>query len=262
MSTLSPSGSPQTLLTVERALNLLELVGDAEAPLTVKQISVDLGLNITTSYHMTRTLLLRGYLMRNPDGTLTLGRSVRDLYLAFQRTFNIDERQTALITELARATSETSFFSVRVQASVVIKVLIEGSQTLRVSALQLGVSGREHKRASGKAVLAFLPERERETMLAAALRDEPEDQHAPIQRVLDYELDATRSRGWSLDDQESELGIASIGVPVFGPDSSVFGAVGVVTPAVRMQHNRSDYIAAARTTAEAMSALLGDTARP
>lgn len=261
MNAPSPQAGQQTLQTVERALAFLEHVGGCETPPTVKDVSLALGLNITTCYHLMRTLLHRGYLHREPGGTLVLGPAVRDLHQAFQRTFNVDEQQTVLVGRLAKVTAETAYLSVREGPRVVLKVLVEGSQALRVSGLHLGLSGREHVRASGKAVLAFLPAPEREAMLESALQSEREDQREPIRRALEYELDATRSRGWSLDDQGSDVGISSLGVPVFGPGGEVYGAIGVVVPAIRMQGGRTEFVSAARTTAEAMAALLGGSPR-
>ena len=62
--------------SVSRAFRILEEVGASPAPLTVKAIARRCQLNLSTSYHLVRTLAYEGYLVRGPDGRYMLGSSV------------------------------------------------------------------------------------------------------------------------------------------------------------------------------------------
>ncbi len=110
-----------------------------------------------------RTLLARGYLERRADATLRLGAGVGTLLRSYQRGFNINDKLAGIVGDLAGATAETSFLSTLDDRNVILKVLVEGSQPLRVSGRYVGLTGNEPHRASGKAVLAHAD---------AALRDE------------------------------------------------------------------------------------------
>src|SRR5689334_22353199 len=62
--------------SVSRAMRVLEEVGASPAPLTVKAIARRCELNLSTAYHLVRTLSYEGYLTRGSDGRYRLGSSV------------------------------------------------------------------------------------------------------------------------------------------------------------------------------------------
>lgn len=61
--------------SVGRALHLLEVVS-ASPGLPVKSLARRCGLNISTTYHLVRTLAYEGYLHRLPNGTYVAGSEV------------------------------------------------------------------------------------------------------------------------------------------------------------------------------------------
>jgi DNA-binding IclR family transcriptional regulator len=65
--------NPQTLIaSVQRALQLIDIVANAARPLPVKAVAHTSGLSLGTTYNITRTLIHEGYLASEPDG-LVLG---------------------------------------------------------------------------------------------------------------------------------------------------------------------------------------------
>lgn len=251
------SSKQPPLQTVERALNFLEYVAGRDAPPTVQEVSSELGLNITTCYHLMRTLIGRGYLERRPDLRLTLGASVGALFNGFQRSFNVSEKLSALVDELARKSEETAFFStLETNNRVILKVLVEGSQPLRVSGLYVGLAGREYIRAAGKAVLAHLsPEQQRE-MVLKDLGEYTEAQQQDMLAALDREYEVIRRQGWAVD-TKSSLGISAIGSPVFDKAGNVYGAVGIVAPTSRISGTHSERVHDVLEAARQATELLG-----
>jgi DNA-binding IclR family transcriptional regulator len=85
-----PAAEPPNDLvrSVSRAFRVLEAVGANPAPLTVKAIARRSQLNLSTTYHLVRTLEYERYLEREPDGRYRLGESVafrfRDLLSSFR----------------------------------------------------------------------------------------------------------------------------------------------------------------------------------
>ncbi|GCD92809.1 IclR family transcriptional regulator [Embleya hyalina] len=245
-----------TLQTVDRALTFLEYVAAAPEPPTVQQVSEALGLNITTCYHLLRTLVARGYIARHENLTLTLGDGVGALFRAYQRRFDIDDNLKGCVDKLAAQTAETSYFSAVEGNRVILRILVEGSQPLRVSGLFVGRSGDEHLRSSGKAVLAHLDDERRAAVMANCVEGRSETDASALVEKLDRDLRTTRERGWSLDEQDSDIGISSVGAPVFDARREVYGAVGIVVPTTRMEKHRQRYVECVTATAAAMTALL------
>lgn len=243
-----------TLQTVERALSFLEYVATAPVPPNIRDVSEALELNITTSYHLLRTLVARNFIKRDEEGRLELGDGVAILAQNYRRHQSVEQLLAPVVQTLAASTMETSFLSLREGRHVVLKVLIEGSQRLRVAGLYVGLSGHEYRRAAGKAVLAHLDGDDRKAMLEESLAATPAKLRKAIVKSLERELPLTASRGWSVDDGQTEEGIISIGAPIFDAAGSVFGAVGIVTPVFRMDKSPDAF-------REAVLAAAADAAR-
>ena len=81
----------------------------------------------------------------------------------------------------------------------------------------------------GKAMLAFLPEDERELILREP-RVKYTDNTIVEESILRENLDEVRKNGFSVDNMEHEFGIRCVAVPVFGVNRDVVAAVSVSGP--------------------------------
>ncbi|MBI3146500.1 MAG: helix-turn-helix domain-containing protein [Pseudogulbenkiania sp.] len=86
----------------------------------------------------------------------------------------------------------------------------------------------------GRVLLSHQELRDVEEYLARAQFD----RHTPSTKVtakqLRHELEAARSKGYVVIDQELEIGLRSIAVPIYAPDGSVPAALGILTDAERV----------------------------
>ena len=257
----SESQTPHTLQTVDRALSFLEIVATSAEPPTVKQVAAALGVNLTTSYHLLRTLLVRGYLERNDEGGLELGGAVGTLSHAYLNGLDVRDDLARLVQRINDETNETTFLSTLDGRSVILKVLVEGTQPLRVGGLTVGYAGPELRRASGKAVLAFLPDGPRDEIVARNLQALPAGDRARARRSLAHDLQQTRERGWAIDDETSEAGVTGIAAPVFDDGGDIYGAVGLVAPSTRVNTSHDRFVAAVVSAGSDATRLLGGAAR-
>ena len=245
-----------TLQTVERAITFLEYVAEAAEPPHIREISEALDLNITTCYHLLRTLVARNYIKRRTDGRLELGDGVNKLFRSYRRTTDIEEYLADVVKRLAANTFETSSLSLIEGDSVILKVHVEGSHRLRVAGLYIGLKGYEYRRAAGKAVLSHLREKERSAMLDKSLADLSEKQSKPIRKALEKEFKQIAARGWAIDDGQTEEGIIAIGAPIFDAQGHVLGAVSTILPTVRMEKSRDKFIQSVMAAAGEATQLL------
>ncbi|WP_417267621.1 IclR family transcriptional regulator [Celeribacter baekdonensis] len=249
------SGTP-TLQTVERALTFMEYVAGCATPPSIQDVSADLDLNITTCYHLMRTLVARGYILRLADGKLAIGNAIGGLFRAYRMRLSVDMEISGIIRQLADATSETAFFSAPEGNSVILKVLVEGSRQLRVGGLFVGMTGNEHLRASGRAILSYLPSDQRLQIIKACFSglDEPSAAQAISRLVADLKI--TAERGWAYDAGETEQGVSAIGFPVFDGHGKIYGALGVIGPALRMKRSHDSLLGHIKQMAEQTEGLL------
>ena len=245
--------APTTLQTVERALAFLETVALARQPPQLRDVAQTLGINVTTSYHLLNTLQLAGYVTRDSDGTLRIGGRTAILYQGLVRNFALGRELAPVVAELSATTGETAYIAVLNRDKVIIQALMEGDQAVRVTGLYVGFSGSEHIRASGKAVLAHLPDQERDNMLRRCL---PNASTEELDAVIS-ELHKVREQGWALDDGCFQEGACCIAAPFFRPGGFVAGSVAVSVPATRFTAARERIADAVLSSAQQASLTVG-----
>lgn len=243
------SGTP-TLQTVDRALACLEYVAECPQPPSVQQMSDALGLNITTCYHLMRSLESRNYLKRLAGGKLVIGNAVGPLYRAYRLRLKVAQEIADIVACLSETTGETAFFSAPEGDAVVLEALVEGAQQLRVGGLFVGMTGNEHLRASGRAILPYLDEARRNRILDSALARLSRKEIEKARAAFADAAAKTRERGWSLDGGDVERGISSVGWPVFDGGETIRGAIGVIVPTVRFDRSRNELLRAVSEAAQ------------
>lgn len=175
--------------SVSRALRVLEQVAAAERPLPVKVIARRCGLNLSTAYHLIRTLCYEGYLIRQPDGTYSLGSRLAQLFHDLVGSFQRPPSAAAVLRHLAAVGQHTAYLATIAANRMVIVEVVEGPRSPYLEDLQVGLETAAHATALGKSLLTTLPSRTVRRILSA-------------QGMRAY----TRSTPTDLAAMESELG--------------------------------------------------------
>lgn len=161
-----PEEPSDLLRSVSRAFRVLEEVGASQAPLTVKAIARRCRLNLSTAYHLVRTLTYEGYLLRGSDGRYVLGTSVAYRYHDLQTTLRQPPEAHAVLLNLAAITRRTAYLGRFVSGRIVITDLVEGPESPYLEDLEVGLDVAAHATVIGKVLLAALPPAGRAKYLA------------------------------------------------------------------------------------------------
>ncbi|MEV0618616.1 helix-turn-helix domain-containing protein [Nonomuraea sp. NPDC050404] len=151
--------------SVSRALRVLEEVSRADRPLSVKVIARRCGLNLSTSYHLVRTLSYEGYLRRRTDGDYVLGSQVAERFHEMLDAFDRPPRAAAVLRHLAAVTGHTAYLAAMEDGRLVVLDVAEGPRSPWLEDLQAGLETAPHATALGKALLLSLPSRARRGVL-------------------------------------------------------------------------------------------------
>jgi IclR family acetate operon transcriptional repressor len=250
----------ELLGTVRRAMRVLDYLAEREEPVAIKQLAGELGLNISSAYHLMNTLAVDGYVTRDDrSGSYGLGAKTARLGDAYTRSWPVEPELRALVGELGARTGENAYLAMVHRKDVVITDIVESRQRVRVHALHRGYSADLHARALGKAVLAHLD--------ASAVR-EHFAAHPPrsiTQRTLvtmtaiESDLERVRRRGYGEDLEEFCEGVCCLSAAFFAYDGSPAGSVSVSVPSFRYRAMRSTVRDAVVDAARAATAAL-DTA--
>lgn len=223
------------LSTVSNAARVLKAFLDGEGELGVSELSRRLGLGKSSIHRVLTTLVAEGLLVHDPTTrTYRLSLVLCELGEAAKANVNLHTAATPVLEELRNATGETVQVAVLDGTEVVYVERLESSHTLRLFT-QIGRRMPAHATSTGKLLLAFLPEEQREAFLEEA---QPLQARTPYTitdpDALRSDLACIRRRGWSENAQESEVGVASVGFPIRDAGGHVVAAVSIAGPVMRL----------------------------
>ena len=212
-----------------RTLDIIEYVVAHNRPLVAQEIAVALGIPVSSLSYLLGTLVDRGYL--NRDGRrYSAGPGLQRLQ-ARSGGFSLAERAAPLVRTLRVQLNETTSFFVRSGWDVEAIVTETSDQALRY-AVPTGSRLPMHALASGKALLAALPDDELDRYFAEAERERFTPATVTGEKALRREIEQIRETGFSLTDEEFSLGIRGIGRVVTVGGEAV-GALSVAVPKAR-----------------------------
>jgi IclR family transcriptional regulator, acetate operon repressor len=223
--------------TISRAFAVLRVFRDHRGDLGVGTIANELGLNLSTTHRIVRALVAEGYLAQNEDSErYYLGTGALLLGQAAHRTFGLDVVQRVL-QRLAATTGESVNLGVLAGDAAVVVDRIESAKPLRFTQPP-GTRVPLHASSMGKALLAFNGEAERHLLKGVKrLERLAANTHTSV-KALRADLERTRERGWSIDDEESTIGVRCVGAPICDGVGVATAAIAIQAPAVRLPDQR------------------------
>lgn len=250
--------------SVERAIMLLELLAASGGACSLTELAARAELNISTCHHLLATLIKTGYVAQVPGRrTYALGARVLQLGHAFMAQVDLPRRAQPVLDRLAHSTGEAVHLAVLQSDQIVTVAKIEGRHAVRVDTGAIGMADAPHATATGKAMLAWLPEDQaRRIVQANGLTRYTEATTTDLDALFD-EMRHVRRNGFAIDQQEFQPGVVCIGAAVRDQAGAVIGALSASAPAFRadeahLSRMRSAVISAARE----LSAELGGTPPP
>jgi IclR family KDG regulon transcriptional repressor len=209
---------------LDRALDIAELLSREQHGLSLTDIAGRLGLNKSTVHRLLQSLKSRGYIEKTDVGTYRLGMEWIELSSVYLNNLELKTEAQPLLRELAGLAKNTVFLAMLQDDEVVYIDKMETHNSLRKYSI-IGRRAPLYCTALGKAMLTGRSENEiRQEFAHRKLKRYTPKTFTDVDRLA-AEIERTRARGWSIDDEEYEKGIRCIGAPIRDYRSQVIGAV-------------------------------------
>jgi IclR family transcriptional regulator, acetate operon repressor len=253
-----PSASPQLL---DRTFAMLSLFAADHPEWTTTELSSVSGLPVPTTHRIVVALQRHGFLVRDPaTKRFRLGPAAIALGRAALSSADLPTIAGKLLPRLTRTTEETSLLTVLsdIGDTSVCLLRVESPHPLRLS-VQPGRALPLHAGASQKALLAYLPEAERNRIASGPLEKFCANTLGTREALL-AEIERIRSQGWSYSFEETDRGVWGVAVALLDASGHSVAAVGIAGPQVRA--TRASVEKGVRATADVaaeMAAALGLT---
>lgn len=218
--------------SLARGLDVLRAFNRTRRDMTLSEVAAETGNTRAGARRILLTLVHEGYAIA--DGKLfNLTPQVLELGYAVLSSKGVWDIARVYIDRLADELRESVSAAVLDRFDV---VYVSGAQYHRIITVGITVGARfpAHCTATGRVLLAAQPAGKwpamLETIPLVALTARTVTDRAEFRRVLEE----TRDTNWSLVDQELEVGLMSIAVPLRNSAGGLVGAINVGVPTVRM----------------------------
>jgi DNA-binding IclR family transcriptional regulator len=198
--------------TIQKAVDLLFHLHDAAAPCGVSDLSRQLGMPKSSVHRLLAALAPRALVEQGEDGRYRPGVGLMALGLGVVEREPLVTAARPVMEAESRALGETLFVVAARARRLCVLDKVEGTGVLR-AAPRVGATLPVHATASGKIYLAHAPA----LVAGPPARLERYTKRTPATPGrLQRDVEATRRRGWAVNDEEWVPGLCVVGAPILG----------------------------------------------
>lgn len=224
---------PYQLHSLDRAVSVLEVLGESDVPLSLAEICQRMGLHKSTAHRSLMVLERSALIERTQENRFRLGLKLYELGNRAVEQIDLRSRVHPFFRRLSMQVGETVHLSVLQKTRVVYLDKVEPNRRVCVSS-KIGTSNPVYCTAMGKAMLAFQPEDVMEEIIAKIRFERYTRKTLCSRQVLMKSLERVRRRGYAIDDEEIEIGVRCVGAPIFNEERRAIAAVSVSGPSSRI----------------------------
>ncbi len=222
---------------VERALVLLKVFLTSDTELGLRELSGRTQLDVSTTFRMLATLESQGFVKQGPGTSkYRLGTACLELGSQFLRTSDLRTPALPVMERLRNQFGETVHLGVLDRDEIVYIEKIAGLHPIGLMSSRVGSRAPAHSTAIGKVLLAYLPAQELERQMPHRKLIRQTDSTITNWQMLEAELERIRVKQYAVDNQEHEVGVKCVAIPIFG-HKGIAAALSISGPVDRMDEH-------------------------
>jgi IclR family KDG regulon transcriptional repressor len=228
--------SQYEVATLKKGLMILDALQQVES-MTLSEVMKKFSLNKTTTFRLLYTLELMGYVQKHDQSY-----SVTDKVGGYSNPYNarLNWLSVPPLYQLNDELGETINIGILHGTDVITTQIVDRTHAIRCP-LEIGAHAPAHLNALGKVIMAFLDENDRENLVKQLILDQKTTNTFTDRHLLKEHLKVIRRQGYAIDDEETEIGLRCIAVPLFYQDN-VIAALALSGPSTRLTKKRDKFI--------------------
>ncbi len=241
---------------IGRALGILDFFSDPDTNLNLTELVQLSGIPEASLFRVLLTLEHHNYLQRNPDGSYRMAPKVLFGTL-YGHAEKLKQKMRPLLVYLNQRFDETVSLAYLFGDKIQVIDVLEAFQEVRATNT-LGKLLPPHCSSMAKAITAFQPQERIDRILKVYGLVRFTERTIVDRLAILKEYEKIKNQGWSMEREESAVGICCMGAPVFNENRNVMAAISVMCPLIRITPEREKEIRQEllKTSREAASALL------
>ncbi|MCX7845897.1 MAG: IclR family transcriptional regulator [Dictyoglomaceae bacterium] len=246
--------------SAEQTLDILEYIVLSGRELSLKEISEEIGLHISTVHRYLSTLINKGFVRKTPNGFYKPGFRILELSSYILQSFDLRDVARPYLIELMEKTKQTVHLTIKDGFEGVYIDKVEGPGTLPMMS-RIGMRMPLYSTSFGKVLLAYSSDEYIEEYLKRVPLIPRTENTITDPKKLREELKRVKERGYSFDEEENERGIKCIGAPIFDFSGNVVAAVSISGYYLSFEgENREKLLSELLKTCEKINNILGSKA--
>jgi IclR family transcriptional regulator, KDG regulon repressor len=257
-TTRAAGGSSKSL---QKAIRILLHMGEHGPEMGVTQIASALSLNKATVHRLLSAMEKFALIERSDSDRYRLGLKLHELGTRAIESRTLRTEAHRFLLELSRASRETVSLAVPGPGGVLCLDRVNSRDSIITVPTRIGARFPAHCAAVAKAALAYLPEREVDSILSITELTPYTPFTMRSVAEVKKNLREVAERGYALDSEEFERGVKGVAAPIRTREGRVIAAVGMAGPSSRFRGKElAQKIALTKEVAEKISASLGERA--
>jgi IclR family pca regulon transcriptional regulator len=236
MGPLNRSESREFVEALARGIEVIRCFDATHMEMTVSEVAARTGLARPTARRLLMTLEQLGY-MRSADGVYALTAKTLELGTAYISALGVWDIARPHMQALVDRTRESTSMSQLDGSDVVYVARVAVPKIIAIS-VSIGTRFPAVATSMGRVLLAALAPDELDAVLDTPSASGVLPRVNLDRAALTEALDAVRTQGWALSDEQLSVGIRSIAVPVTGADGRVAAAMNVTVHAAETSVER------------------------
>ncbi len=233
----------KTIQSVDRAFEIIEILVARQQPIGLGELAQASGLNVSTCHHLVTTLVERGYVLRTGRNRgYMLSSKLQELAERSQRKLDIADITSATLVEMAEELGMTVQLAVFDGMFLITKFTVAGAESVVKEADEISKMRATHATATGKAILAWLPEQVVANVISEnGLQRFTDNTIVSLSELMD-DLRLVRRNGYAEDNEELREGVACIGAALRDESGTVVASISASFAAGSLSGEQRDVV--------------------
>ena len=229
----TPAGDPNYMTSLERGLAVLQAFSQERRVLTTSQISQRTGIPRAAVRRCLYTLTKLGFVTEEDNRLFSLRPRVLKLGHAYLATTPLAHAAQPVLRHISTTLNESSSVAILDGDEI---LYIARASTSRIMSIDLHIGSRlpAYCTSMGRVLLAHFSDEALDAYLDRTKLIQYTPRTIVSREGLRSTLESVRANGYALVDQELEIGLRSIAVPIIGTGRQVSAALNVGVQAARI----------------------------
>ena len=229
--------------SVEKVLKLIEFLAQSEQPLPLKEIAASVKMPESTTMRLLKTLYTCGYVNQDPVSyRYSLSLKFTWIGALVRSHISISGLSEKLLMEMSRKCDESTNIAVVEDNQIVYIAAFDRPGTVLQATRQIGTRNPMYCDAIGKLFLAEYEDSQLNEYLKKTALTAYTVHTIKSKGDLKLELKRSAVNGYSIDNEEREIGVRSIAAPVRDYTGKIIAGISIFGPSLRITKDSTELL--------------------